>query len=116
MADSGLTASSHDLISVLTILLKRRLPYPTESPRAKADARDFLWPAAKGEAGLDYIVDVSRGADNVATHTLQAESDTQAFDFAIEWAAALLLAPDDDVVLAIRLPSGAFKTFGRKDF
>jgi hypothetical protein len=52
----------------------------------------------------------------VATHTVQADSDAQAFDLAIEWAASLLLAPEDDVVLAIRLPSDAFKTFGRKDF
>lgn len=116
MADSGLRASGIALIRVLTILLKRSLPYPRDSHPAKADVRDFIWTAAKGEAGLDYIVHVSRGTDSVATHTLEAESDTQVFDLAIEWAAALLLAADDDVVLVIRLPSGAFKTFGRKDF
>jgi hypothetical protein len=65
---------------------------------------------------LDYIVHISRSADNVATNTVQADSDAQAFDLAIEWAASLLLAADDDVVLAIQLRSGAFKTFVRKDF
>jgi hypothetical protein len=67
-------------------------------------------------ADLDYVVHISRGSDNVATQTVQADSNTQAFDIAIEWAASLLLAADDDVVLAIRLPSGTFKTFSRKDF
>jgi hypothetical protein len=67
-------------------------------------------------ADLDYVVHISRGSDNGATQTVQADSDTQAFDLAIEWAASLLLAADDDVVLAIGLPSGTFKTFSRKDF
>jgi len=65
---------------------------------------------------LDYIAHITRGSDNVATHTVEADSDAQAFDIAIEWAASLHLAPDDDVLLAIRLPSGTFKTFSRKDF
>ena len=65
---------------------------------------------------MDYIAHVSRGSDNVATHSVEADSDVQAFDLAIEWAASLLLAADDDVVLAIQLPSGTFKTFSRKDF
>lgn len=65
---------------------------------------------------MDYIVHISRGSDNVATHSVEADSDAQAFDLAIEWAASLLLAADDDVVVAIELPSGAFKTFSRKDF
>lgn len=65
---------------------------------------------------MDYIVHISRSADNVATNTVQADSDAQAFDLAIEWAASLLLAADDDVVLASQLRSGAFKTFVRKDF
>ena len=59
---------------------------------------------------------ISRSADNVATNTVHADSDAQAFDLAIECAASLLLAPEADVVLAIQLPSGAFKTFVRKDF
>jgi hypothetical protein len=75
-----------------------------------------LWSAQTGGTGLDYVVHISRGADNVATQTVQADSDAQAFDLAIDWAASLLLAADDDVVLAMRLPSGAFKTFARKDF
>jgi hypothetical protein len=45
---------------------------------------------------------------------VQADGDAQAFDLAIDWAASLLLAADDDVFLAIRLPSGAFNTFARK--
>ena len=49
-------------------------------------------------------------------HTVEADSDPQAFDLAIAWAASLGLAADDDVVLAIKLPSGALKTFVRKDF
>jgi hypothetical protein len=61
-------------------------------------------------------VHISRSADNVATNTVQADSDAQAFDLAMEWAASLLLAPDDDVVLVIQSRSGAFKTFVRKDF
>ena len=65
---------------------------------------------------MEYVVHVSRGAENVAASTVEAESDTQAFDRAIEWAASLFLRPDDDVFLAIKLPSGAFKTFDRKDF
>jgi len=71
---------------------------------------------AKAGANLDYIVHVSRGSDNVATHSVEADSDAQAFDLAIEWASSLLLAADNDVVLAIQLPSGTFKTFSRKDF
>lgn len=59
---------------------------------------------------------ISRGSENVATNAVQADSDTQAFDLSINWAASLLLAADDDVVLAIQLPSGAFKTYARKDF
>ena len=50
---------------------------------------------------------ISRSADNVATNTVQADSDAQAFDLAMEWAASLLLAPDDDVVLVIQSRSGA---------
>jgi hypothetical protein len=47
---------------------------------------------------LEYIVHISRGSDNVDS------------------AASLGLAADDDVVLAIKLPSGALKTFVRNDF
>jgi hypothetical protein len=68
----------------------------------------------KQRAVLEHIVHISRGPDNVDTHTVEA--DSQAFDLAIAWAASLGLAADDDVVLEIKLPSGAFKTFGRKDF
>ncbi len=63
---------------------------------------------------MEYIVHISRGPDNVDTDTVEA--DSQAFDLAIAWAASLGLAADDDVVLEIKLLSGAFKTFGRKDF
>ena len=52
----------------------------------------------------------------MATNAVEADGDAQAFDLAIEWAASLLLVADDDVVLAIQLPSGAFKTYARKDF
>jgi hypothetical protein len=52
----------------------------------------------------------------VGSHTVEADSDPQAFDLAIAWAASLGLAADDDVVLAIKVPSGALKTFVRKDF
>ena len=65
---------------------------------------------------MEYIVHISRGLDNVDSHTVEAASDPQAFDLAIDWAASLGLAADDDVVLAIKLPSGALKTFVRKDF
>jgi hypothetical protein len=65
---------------------------------------------------LDYIVHISRGPDNVDSHTVVADSDPQAFDLAIAWAASLGLAADDDVILEIKLPSGSFKTFVRKDF
>jgi hypothetical protein len=65
---------------------------------------------------LQYIVHISRGSDNVGSHTVEADSDPQAFDLAIAWAASLGLAADDDVVLAIKVPSGALKTFVRKDF
>jgi hypothetical protein len=75
-----------------------------------------LWSPQRGGGDLDYVVHISRGPDNVATNAVQADSDAQAFDLAIEWAASLLLAADDDVVLAIQLPSGAFKTYARKDF
>ena len=50
------------------------------------------------------------------SHTVDADSDPQAFDLAIAWAASLGLAADDDVVLAIKLPSGVLRTFVRKDF
>ena len=65
---------------------------------------------------MEYIAHISRGSDNVDTHMVEADSDPQAFDLAIAWAASLGLAADDDVVLAIKLPSGALKTFVRKDF
>ena len=76
----------------------------------------MLLSAQKEGAALDYIAHISRGSDNVATHSVEVDSDVQAFDLAIEWAASLLLAADDDVVLAIQLPSGTIKTFSRKDF
>ena len=50
------------------------------------------------------------------SHTVEADSDPQAFDLAIAWAASLGLAADDDIVLAIKLPTGALKTFVRNDF
>jgi hypothetical protein len=65
---------------------------------------------------LEYIVHISRDSDNVASHVVEADGDPQAFDLAIAWAASLGLAADDDVVLAIKLPSGALRTFVRKDF
>ncbi len=65
---------------------------------------------------MEYIVHISRGSDNVDSHTVDADSDPQAFDLAIAWAASLGLAADDDIVLAIKLPSGALRTFVRKDF
>ena len=65
---------------------------------------------------MEYIVHISRASDNVASHMVEADSDPQAFDLAIAWAASLGLAADDDVVLAIKLPSGALRTFVRKDF
>ena len=65
---------------------------------------------------MEYIVHISRGADNVDSHTVELDSNPQAFDLAIAWAASLGLAADDDVVLAIKLPSGALKTFVRNDF
>ena len=72
--------------------------------------------SGKQGAILDYAVHISRGPDNVASHTVVAGNDPQAFDLAIAWASSLGLAPDDEVILAIKLPSGAFKTFVRKDF
>ena len=72
--------------------------------------------SGKQRAILNYIVHISRGLDNVDSHTVEADSDPQAFDLAIAWAASLGLAADDEVVVAIKLPSGAFKTFVRKDF
>ena len=65
----------------------------------------MLWSSLRGKR-LHYIVHVARGFDNAATHTVQADSDAQAFDLAIEWPVSLLLAPEDVVVLAIELPSG----------
>ena len=73
-------------------------------------------PSGREEAVLDYIANISRGPDNVDSHVVEADSDPQAFDLAIAWAASLGLAADDDVILEIKLPSGAFKTFVRKDF
>ena len=58
---------------------------------------------------MECIVHISRSSDNVDSHTVEADSDPQAFDLAIAWAASLGLAADDDVVLAIKLPSGALK-------
>jgi hypothetical protein len=43
-----------------------------------------------------------------------ADSDPQAFDLAIAWAASLGLAADDEVVLAIKLPSGALRVTLRR--
>ena len=92
-------------------------PPLSAASRARPKATpNVLLSAQKQGADLDYVLHISRGSDNVATHTVQADSDAQAFDLAIEWAASLLLAADDDVVLAIQLPSGAFKTYARKDF
>jgi hypothetical protein len=72
--------------------------------RPKATPGCVLWSTQKEGTALDYIAHVSRGSDNVATHSVEADSDVQAFDLAIEWATSLLLAADDDVVLAIQLP------------
>jgi hypothetical protein len=65
---------------------------------------------------LEYIAQISRGSDNVESHMVGADSDHNAFDLAIAWAASLGLAADDDIVLAIKLPSGALRTFVRRDF
>ena len=65
---------------------------------------------------MEYIVHMSRGSDNVDSHMVEADSDPQAFDLALAWAASLGLPADDDIVLAIKLPSGALRTFVRKDF
>jgi hypothetical protein len=43
-------------------------------------------------------------------------SDPQAFGVALQWAASLLLAADNNFVLAMRLPSGTFKSLFRKYF
>ena len=48
----------------------------------------MLWSAQTERTGCQFIVHISRGSDNVATHTVQADSDVQAFDLAIEWAAS----------------------------
>jgi hypothetical protein len=72
--------------------------------------------SSKGRYGLDYIVLVNRGSDNVDTTTISANGDDEAFREAKTWAATLGLAPDDDVVLRIKLPGGSFKAFLRKDF
>ena len=86
-------------------------------PHAAYEAANRCYAKRKAErAVLEYVVHISRGPDNVDTHTVEADSDPQAFDLAIAWAASLGLAADDDVVLEIKLPSGAFKTFVRKDF
>jgi hypothetical protein len=65
---------------------------------------------------LDYIVHISRGPDNVGSTTVKADSDVQACDMAKAWATSLNLALDDDVVLAVKLPSGKFRTFAGEDF
>jgi hypothetical protein len=78
---------------------------------------DLPWYAArKAGAVLDYIVLITRGSGNVDTTTISANGDTEAFRAAKAWAATLGLAPDDDVVLRIKLPGGTFKAFLRKDF
>ena len=65
---------------------------------------------------MDYIALITRGSDNVDTTTISANSDDEAFRAAKGWAAALGLAPDDDVVLRIKLPGDTFKAFLREDF
>ena len=55
---------------------------------------------------MEYVVHISRGSDNVATNAVEADGDAQAFNLAIEWAASLLLAADDDVVLAYSVAVG----------
>jgi hypothetical protein len=66
--------------------------------------------------GLDYVVHISRGFEDMATDTVKADGDAQAFDLAIEWAGSLLLATDDDVVLAIGCRRAPSKPSPRKDF
>jgi hypothetical protein len=61
-------------------------------------------------------VHISRVPTMWPPKTVQADSDAQAFDLAIDWAVSVHLAPDDNIDLAIRLLSGALKTFSRKDF
>ena len=57
---------------------------------------------------MDYIALITRDSDNVDTTTIRANSDDEAFQAAKAWAAALGFAPDDDVVLRIKLPGGTF--------
>jgi hypothetical protein len=40
---------------------------------------------------LDYVVHISRGPDNVDSRAIEADSDPQAFDLAIAWAASLVV-------------------------
>jgi hypothetical protein len=79
-----------------------------------ADLRYTLNPG--GDTALDYIVLVTRGSDNVDTAVISANSNDEALGAAKAWAATLGLAPDDDVVLRVKLPGGTFKAFLRKDF
>lgn len=65
---------------------------------------------------MDYITLITRGSETVDITTIDAKGDDEAFRAAKAWAATLGLASDDDIVLRIRLPSGAFKTFPRGDF
>jgi hypothetical protein len=65
---------------------------------------------------VEYGVLITRDSDNVAAHVVKADSDAKAFEMAKGWAASLSLAPDDDVVLAVKLLSGKLKPFARKDF
>ncbi len=65
---------------------------------------------------MDYIALITRGSDNVDSTTISANGDDEAFPASKAWAATLGLAPDDEVVLRIKLPNGTFKAFLREEF
>jgi hypothetical protein len=73
--------------------------------------------AQREERILEDIAHISLGADDVATETVQADQRPAGLRCGDSMGGlSLLLAADNNFVLAIRLPSGTFKSLSRKYF
>jgi hypothetical protein len=67
-------------------------------------------------ADLEYKISITRGNEIVDSTTITADSYDAVFQSARQWAAALGLAPHDNVELRIEYPDGSYKLYWRSAF
>jgi hypothetical protein len=65
---------------------------------------------------MEYIGLIVRNAEDVETALIFADSDSEAYENAKNWASSLDLAPDDRVWLLVKSPDHAIRTFQRDEF